>query len=148
MASWFRRTRQDERATDERRPLLQDNEDAQRPKPTPLPTSAHLSLSEDPSRGYPLIRITPLAEQVFILCLMRFGEPIAFSLIFPFVSQFIEELGVTDDPRKIGYYAGIIVRAHSLRLLRNCADIKSRRNRSSPLPPSQQCLLGAVFPIG
>ncbi|GAA5994481.1 uncharacterized protein JCM10292_002088 [Rhodotorula paludigena] len=85
MASWFRRTRQDERATDERRPLLQDNEDAQRPKPTPLPT-----------------------KQVFILCLMRFGEPIAFSLIFPFVSQFIEELGVTDDPRKIGYYAGII----------------------------------------
>lgn len=79
---------------------------------------------------------------------MRFGEPIAFSLIFPFVSQFIEELGVTDDPRKIGYYAGIIVRAPSLCLLEHFADRKCRRNRSSPSPPSRQYLLGAVFPIG
>lgn len=39
---------------------------------------------------------------------MRFGEPVAFTLIFPFISQFIEDLHVTDDPSKIGYYAGII----------------------------------------
>jgi len=41
---------------------------------------------------------------------MRFGEPIAFTLIFPFVAQAVADTGVTTDPRKIGYYAGIIVR--------------------------------------
>ncbi|BGP39315.1 hypothetical protein JCM10449v2_003253 [Rhodotorula kratochvilovae] len=39
---------------------------------------------------------------------MRFGEPIAFTLIFPFVAQAVADTGVTDDARKIGYYAGII----------------------------------------
>ncbi|GAA5829858.1 hypothetical protein JCM11251_007909 [Rhodosporidiobolus azoricus] len=54
-------------------------------------------------------KATPLpAKQVFVLCLMRFGEPIAFTLIFPFVARFVEDLHVTDDPKKIGYYAGLI----------------------------------------
>ncbi|GAA6035772.1 hypothetical protein JCM8097_005693 [Rhodosporidiobolus ruineniae] len=52
---------------------------------------------------------TPLpTKQVFVLCLMRFGEPIAFTLIFPFVARFVEDLHVTDDPKKVGYYAGLI----------------------------------------
>ncbi|GAA5986579.1 hypothetical protein JCM10908_003809 [Rhodotorula pacifica] len=52
---------------------------------------------------------TPLPlKQVLVLCLMRFAEPVAFSLIFPFISQFIEDLHVTDDPSRIGYYAGLI----------------------------------------
>lgn len=76
-------------------------------------------------------------EQVLVLCLMRFAEPVhaccswllsecgpnprhngqvAFSLIFPFISQFIEDLKVTDDPSRIGYYAGIIVRYSSSQL--------------------------------
>ncbi|BGP15425.1 hypothetical protein JCM10213v2_003393 [Rhodosporidiobolus nylandii] len=54
-------------------------------------------------------RATPLpVRQVFVLCLMRFGEPIAFTLIFPFVAQFVADLHVTEDPKRIGYYAGLI----------------------------------------
>ncbi|GAA5983821.1 hypothetical protein JCM5350_007560 [Sporobolomyces pararoseus] len=67
--------------TDERDPLLPRKED----KATPLPTT-----------------------QVLVLCLMRFGEPIAFTVIFPFIARFLEDLHVTDDPSKIGYYAGAI----------------------------------------
>lgn len=39
---------------------------------------------------------------------MRFGEPICFTVIFPFIAAFLEDLHVTDDPRKIGYFAGVI----------------------------------------
>ncbi|GAA5866645.1 hypothetical protein JCM8547_002708 [Rhodosporidiobolus lusitaniae] len=54
-------------------------------------------------------KATPLPfKQVLVLCLMRFGEPIAFTLIFPFIARFVEDLHVTDDPKKIGYYAGLI----------------------------------------
>ncbi|GAA5872088.1 hypothetical protein JCM1840_006316 [Sporobolomyces johnsonii] len=69
----------------EREPLLSDGRPAENKPATPLPT-----------------------KQVLVLCLMRFGEPIAFTVIFPFVSQFLEDLKVTDDPSKIGYWAGII----------------------------------------
>ncbi|CAE6439665.1 unnamed protein product [Rhizoctonia solani] len=52
---------------------------------------------------------TPIpVKQVFVLCLMRFAEPISFSVIFPFVNQMIEDLGVTSDPKKLGYYSGFI----------------------------------------
>ncbi|CAE6460588.1 putative membrane protein YCR023C [Rhizoctonia solani AG-1 IB] len=39
---------------------------------------------------------------------MRFAEPISFSVIFPFVNQMIEELGVTSDPKELGYYSGFV----------------------------------------
>ncbi|GAA5986072.1 hypothetical protein JCM11641_005547 [Rhodosporidiobolus odoratus] len=56
-----------------------------------------------------VVPATPLpTKQVLVLCLMRFGEPIAFTLIFPFVARFVEDLHVTDDPKKVGYYAGLI----------------------------------------
>ncbi|GAA5972337.1 hypothetical protein JCM8115_001258 [Rhodotorula mucilaginosa] len=75
----------------ERRPLL--------PKAPTTPNDAGDEVKER----------TPLPlKQVLVLCLMRFAEPVAFSLIFPFISQFIEDLKVTDDPSRIGYYAGII----------------------------------------
>lgn len=44
---------------------------------------------------------------MLILCLMRFGEPIAFTLIFPFINQMIEDLDLT-EPQNVGYFAGII----------------------------------------
>ncbi|GAA5865394.1 hypothetical protein JCM3774_005622 [Rhodotorula dairenensis] len=75
----------------ERRPLL------------PKPGAGH------DAEEAPMKERTPLPlKQVLVLCLMRFAEPVAFSLIFPFISQFIEDLKVTDDPSRIGYYAGII----------------------------------------
>ncbi|KAG9076320.1 hypothetical protein FRC06_009571 [Ceratobasidium sp. 370] len=52
---------------------------------------------------------TPLpVQQLLVLNLMRFAEPISFSVIFPFVNQMIEEIGVTDDPKAIGYYSGLV----------------------------------------
>ncbi|GAB1520632.1 hypothetical protein RhiTH_003714 [Rhizoctonia solani] len=52
---------------------------------------------------------TPLpVKQVIVLCLMRFAEPISFSVIFPFVNQMIEELGVTSDTKELGYYSGLV----------------------------------------
>ncbi|QRV77495.1 major facilitator superfamily transporter [Ceratobasidium sp. AG-Ba] len=54
-------------------------------------------------------RRTPLpVRQLFILALMRFSEPISFCVIFPFVNQMIEEIGVTDDPKAVGYYSGLV----------------------------------------
>ncbi|KAG9087322.1 hypothetical protein FS749_002997, partial [Ceratobasidium sp. UAMH 11750] len=52
---------------------------------------------------------TPLpVRQLFVLCLTRIAEPISFSVIFPFVNQMVEEIGVTDDPKTIGYYSGLV----------------------------------------
>ncbi|KAH7337116.1 major facilitator superfamily domain-containing protein [Rhizoctonia solani] len=52
---------------------------------------------------------TPLpTKQVFVLCLMSFAEPVSLFVIFPFVNQMIEELGITSDPKKLGYYSGFI----------------------------------------
>ncbi|KPV72186.1 uncharacterized protein RHOBADRAFT_56008 [Rhodotorula graminis WP1] len=89
MSSWLRRRSRAESprpdADDERAPLLDRSAEAPLPRATPLPI-----------------------KQVAVLCLMRFGEPIAFSLIFPFVAQAVVDTGITNDPRKIGYYAGII----------------------------------------
>lgn len=39
---------------------------------------------------------------------MRLAEPVAFSLIFPFVNDMIWDLHATDDVGKIGQYAGIV----------------------------------------
>ncbi|POW18253.1 hypothetical protein PSHT_06002 [Puccinia striiformis] len=52
---------------------------------------------------------TPLPyKQVVVLCFMRITEPISQSLIHPFINQMLEDLHVTPDRTKIGYYAGII----------------------------------------
>ncbi|CAE6365194.1 unnamed protein product [Rhizoctonia solani] len=49
---------------------------------------------------------TPLpVKQVFVLCLMRFAEPISFAVVFPFM---IHELNVTSDPKELGYYSGFV----------------------------------------
>ncbi|EUC63293.1 MFS general substrate transporter [Rhizoctonia solani AG-3 Rhs1AP] len=58
---------------------------------------------------------TPLpVKQVFVLCLMSFAEPVSIFVIFPFVNQMIEELGVTSDPKELGYYSGFIEGMFSL----------------------------------
>ncbi|WWC57679.1 uncharacterized protein I303_100213 [Kwoniella dejecticola CBS 10117] len=53
--------------------------------------------------------VTPLPKfQLFIACFVRVTEPIAFMACFPFINQMILELGIVDDPRKTGFYAGLI----------------------------------------
>ncbi|KZW03867.1 MFS general substrate transporter [Exidia glandulosa HHB12029] len=54
-------------------------------------------------------RETPLpAKQLAILCLVRLAEPIAYTQIFPYVNRMMEHLHVTDDPRQIGFYSGLV----------------------------------------
>ncbi len=35
-------------------------------------------------------------------------------VIFPFINQMIEELGVTDNPDRVGFYSGLVVSVSSL----------------------------------
>ncbi|KAH8915985.1 MFS general substrate transporter [Atractiella rhizophila] len=67
------------------------------------------ALLEDQKKKNGNGKSTPLPKgQLFVLCAMRFTEPIVFTCIFPFVNLMIEDLGITDDPKKVGYYAGFI----------------------------------------
>ncbi|WVF66612.1 hypothetical protein IAT40_001352 [Kwoniella sp. CBS 6097] len=53
--------------------------------------------------------VTPLPKfQLFIACFIRVTEPIAFMACFPFINQMILDLGIVDDPKKTGFYAGLI----------------------------------------
>ncbi|WRT67192.1 uncharacterized protein IL334_004158 [Kwoniella shivajii] len=48
---------------------------------------------------------TPLPfSQIAVLMGVRLAEPI----IFPFVNQMVEELGVTDNPDRVGFYSGLV----------------------------------------
>ena len=54
-------------------------------------------------------RSTPLPWfQLSVITLMRLSEPINFTVIFPFISDFIWHLGTTKDRSELGLYAGII----------------------------------------
>jgi len=59
----------------------------------------------------PQHKATPLPKlQITIILLMRLAEPLSFSIIFPFISQMVEEeLGVVSDKSQVGFYAGLIV---------------------------------------
>ncbi|RXK42403.1 hypothetical protein M231_00393 [Tremella mesenterica] len=53
--------------------------------------------------------ITPLPKlQLSLICFLRVTEPIAFVVCFPFVNQMLLDLGVVSDPKKAGFYAGLI----------------------------------------
>ncbi|SGY79791.1 BQ5605_C008g05223 [Microbotryum silenes-dioicae] len=67
----------------------------------PLLLTPSTAAEQSPPQPFPL-------RQVLILFLMRFSEPVASLVIFPFISKFIEDLGLTDQPERIGYYAGLI----------------------------------------
>lgn len=76
---------------DETCPLLRaSNAEAQIPeksKPTPLPKG-----------------------QLATLCTVRLVDPIMFTQLFPYVNEFMNDLHLTDDPSKIGFYSGLVVR--------------------------------------
>lgn len=56
------------------------------------------------------VKRTPLPKfQLLILFTVLLSEPMASSSIFPYINQLIAELDITGgDPRKVGYYAGLI----------------------------------------
>ncbi|QRV75718.1 major facilitator superfamily transporter [Ceratobasidium sp. AG-Ba] len=52
---------------------------------------------------------TPLPTQLFVILFLCLAEPITSSVIYPFITELVATLGVTNgDDRKVGYYAGII----------------------------------------
>ncbi|TFK91393.1 MFS general substrate transporter [Polyporus arcularius HHB13444] len=53
---------------------------------------------------------TPLPKlQLFVLLYLQLAEPIASTVIYPFVNQLVRQTGVTGgDERKTGYFAGLI----------------------------------------
>ncbi|KAG9035199.1 hypothetical protein FRB95_011933 [Tulasnella sp. JGI-2019a] len=55
------------------------------------------------------LKRTPLPKkQLAIVCLARLAEPIAYTQIFPYINQLVEELHVTDNPANIGFYSGLV----------------------------------------
>jgi len=87
------------RASDETRPLLEENEGL----------DDH-SNPQDDIETITLQKQTPLPRvQLGILCLLRVLDPMCFTQIFPYINQFMSDLRVTDDPSQIGFYSGIVV---------------------------------------
>ncbi|KAL1745896.1 major facilitator superfamily domain-containing protein [Schizophyllum fasciatum] len=68
--------------------------------------------AEDAQETTPLLNARPPATplprlQLSILLLMRVAEPVAYTVIFPFINEMMEE--VTHVPKnKVGYYAGLV----------------------------------------
>ena len=66
---------------------------------------------------------TPLPKlQIMILFLLQFAEPLTGSVIYPFINRLIRWTGITNgDERKVGYYAGFLVRMRR-GILSECTD--------------------------
>ena len=66
---------------------------------------------EADTREAPFLKKKPFPTvQLSIICLTQFAEPVASSVIYPFIIPLVLYTGVTrGDETKIGYYAGIIV---------------------------------------
>lgn len=79
-------------------------------------------------------RPTPIPRlQFFILVLIIAVDPLAGTMIYPFINQLIREFGITKgDDRKTGYYAGIIVCKNHIilhLLTEDCTGIPLFRSR-------------------
>ncbi|KAI5122776.1 hypothetical protein M0805_000120 [Coniferiporia weirii] len=47
-------------------------------------------------------------RQVSVILVLNAVQPLAFELVFPFINQMVLEIGVVDDPERVGFYSGII----------------------------------------
>jgi hypothetical protein len=72
----------------------------------PVKTPTQSTVENDTS-PHPLTR-TPLPKlQLLVLFYVQLAEPIASTVIYPFVNQLVRETGITKgDERKTGYFAG------------------------------------------
>jgi len=72
-------------------------------------------------------RRTPLPKlQLAVIMLICFSEPIAATVIYPFINKFVRETGVINgDEKKTGYYAGMIVSFKPLFWLLVCVLLTS-----------------------
>jgi len=78
-------------------------------------------------------KVTPLPKAQFgVLCAVRIAEPIAFSQIFPYINEFMDDLHLTDDPKRIGLYSGLvesIFAAFQLTAIYNMAKLSDKIGR-------------------
>ncbi|KAF7972102.1 hypothetical protein HWV62_18924 [Athelia sp. TMB] len=49
-----------------------------------------------------------LGDRVAVITGIRLVEPIAYTQIFPYINEFMYDLKVTDDPKRIGFYSGLV----------------------------------------
>ncbi|KAG9035187.1 hypothetical protein FRB95_011921 [Tulasnella sp. JGI-2019a] len=74
-------------------------------------STATLPIFDDDAEQQPLLsdKRTPLPKkQLAIICLCRLAEPIAYTQIFPYINQMVEELHVTEKQADIGFYSGVV----------------------------------------
>ncbi|RKP34180.1 major facilitator superfamily domain-containing protein, partial [Dimargaris cristalligena] len=58
---------------------------------------------------------TPLPwRQITVLMLFRISEPISFTVLFPFVYFMVRDFHITEDPKEIGFYVGIVASVFSI----------------------------------
>ncbi|PVU88629.1 hypothetical protein BB559_005462 [Furculomyces boomerangus] len=63
----------------------------------------------------PKVPITPMPwKQLLILILVRLSDPVGYTLIFPFVYQFVKRSGIAKTSGEIGWYVGILSACFSL----------------------------------
>ncbi|KLO14164.1 MFS general substrate transporter [Schizopora paradoxa] len=69
-------------------------------------------LAPDSERGVVKRRhstATPLPKgQLATLCALRLADPIAFTQIFPYVNEMMENFGVATNPSQTGFYSGLV----------------------------------------
>ncbi|KDN40768.1 hypothetical protein RSAG8_07943, partial [Rhizoctonia solani AG-8 WAC10335] len=77
---------------------------------SPDPTVDNATQSQDDLESpQPRIRPTPVPKlQLLTVCVSRIAEPFAYTQIFPYVNEMVWRLGVTNDPKKVGFYSGMI----------------------------------------
>ncbi|KAJ7291233.1 major facilitator superfamily domain-containing protein [Mycena rebaudengoi] len=70
---------------------------------TPVaPQSISISREKETKReSFPL-------DQFAILCCLRMLDPITFNQIVPYINQLVVDLGIIDDPGRVGFYSGLI----------------------------------------
>ncbi|KAG9119728.1 hypothetical protein FRC07_005099, partial [Ceratobasidium sp. 392] len=77
--------------------------------PERSPSPADDTSLSDPEISQAQPARTPVPKlQLLSVCISRIAEPLAYSQIFPYVNQMVWDLGVTDNPKKVGFYSGII----------------------------------------
>ena len=52
--------------------------------------------------------------RVAVICLGMFGCAFNMTVVFPFIPVLVEDLGMVEDPRKPGYFAGYLTSAQQL----------------------------------
>jgi len=55
-------------------------------------------------------RPTPIPwKSLLIVQLLTAAQPFALDIVYPFINQMILEIGVVDDPKKVGFYSGLVM---------------------------------------